>query len=166
MRVLIGLAALVTSSCTIQVADRTVSSDSRRSAVISVEERLPLKYRLKIAFKTPDREYAITQDEISLLRNVDFDVSISFAAIGWTADNRHVVAVIRHGLGGVYYLAFDGVSGRSVDPAPLTGEIARLVRLRYPAHFSRPDPPDPLRWIKTEEAWDAYRAWQEKLSKN
>lgn len=108
MRLLIGLAALVTSSCTIQVADRAVSADSQRSAAISLEERLPPTYRLKIEFRTPDREYTITQDEISVLRNTDFDVSISFAAIGWTTDNRHVVAVIRHGLGGVYYLVFDG----------------------------------------------------------
>ncbi len=74
-----------------------------------------------------------------------------------------MVAVIRHGLGGMYYLAFDGASGRIVDSAPLMEEIAGVVRLKYPAYFSRPDAPDPFAWIGTMEGQDAYSAQQEKV---
>jgi hypothetical protein len=167
LRIVVPLSVILFgfSGCSKRVVDHVRSVDSTHKASIIIDEPYPLKYRLRIAFRDPNGAREVTQNAIPALRNEDFDVTIAFAVIGWTASHRHVVAVIRHGLGGTYYLAFDGETGLLIEPPleALRMEIARLVRQRYSSYL-KDESVDPLHWLTTDEARTAYRLYTERIN--
>jgi hypothetical protein len=173
MSILLGL-----SGCSTRVLDQTHSLDSTREASIVMDEPFPVHYRVRISFRSAKGARDITQDALPTIRTLDFDVPVAFAAIGWTANKRHLVAVIRHGGEGVYYIAIDGETGRLIEDRAVHGDIGRpvdsppdwiameiadLVRQRYPAYFKDRNL-DPLQWLRTDAARSAYREYRDTIA--